>query len=525
MKLPTSFGRDLSASLVVFLVALPLCLGIAVASDAPPLSGIIAGIIGGLIVGSLSGSRLGVSGPAAGLAVIVAEAIGGLGFETFLTAVIIGGAVQLVLGVLRAGVVAYFFPNSVIKGMLAGIGVIIFLKQLPHAVGYDTDPEGDLFYEQPDGETTSSELVKMLDFVNPGAVLITVVGILLILLFQTAWIKRNPVLKHIPGQLLAVLAGVALFFAYEGTSWALSAGHTIDIPVTSSLAEVKSLLVTPNWSAFGQPAVWITGATIAIVASIETLLCVEATDKMDPHREITPVNRELLAQGVGNLLSGLIGGLPLTQVIVRSSANLQAGAESKVSSVLHGLWLALAVLIFPFAMNYIPMASLAAILMVVGYKLAAPANFVQQYRRGWGQFVPFVVTVVAIYFTDLLTGIGVGLLVSIIFLLIVNFRTPYFSERQKHRDGETLVLELSEHVTFLNKARIGQTLNALPDGAKVVVDGRRAVVIDPDVQDVFDDFRLHAEDHDIDFTYLPPEPAARRGTDLTIQPDGRVPVG
>ncbi len=520
-----TLGRDLSASLVVFLVALPLCLGIAIVSDAPPLSGIIAGIIGGLLVGSISGSRLGVSGPAAGLAVIVAEAIGGFGFEAFLVAVMIGGVLQILLGVLRAGVVAYFFPNSVIKGMLAGIGVIIFLKQLPHAVGYDSDPEGDYFYDQPDGETTSSELVTMLDYINPAAIITTLAGIALILLFQAGVVKRNGFLKHIPGQLMAVLAGVGLYFAFAKTTGFFEPLHTISIPITSSLSEVKSLLVMPDWTAITNFKIWLTGGTIAIVASIETLLCVEATDKMDPHREITPVNRELLAQGVGNIFSGLIGGIPVTQVIVRSSANLQAGAETKASSILHGLWLVVAVLLLPTAMNYIPMASLAAILMVVGYKLAAPANFIQQYRRGLSQFIPFVVTVVAIYFTDLLTGIGVGLLISVIFLLIANFRTPYFSDRQKHQDGETLVLELSEHTTFLNKARIGQTLNALPDGAKVVIDGRRAVVIDPDVKDVFDDFRIHAADHDIEFTYLPPDPHIERGVDLDIRPDGRLPVG
>ncbi len=524
MKSTQSLGRDLSASLVVFLVALPLCLGIAIASDAPPLSGIIAGIVGGLLVGSLSGSRLGVSGPAAGLAVIVAEAITGLGFETFLLAAVIAGVLQLLLGVLRAGVVAYFFPNSVIKGMLAGIGVIIFLKQLPHAVGYDKDPEGDLFYDQPDGETTSSELVKMLDYINPAAIVITLVGIALILAFQSSWVKRNAVFKHIPGQLMAVLAGVGLYFAFAKTGWAISAEHTIAVPVVSSLSEAKSLIIFPNWAGLTNPAVWTTAATIAIVASIETLLCVEATDKMDPHRRITPVNRELLAQGAGNVLSAIIGGLPVTQVIVRSSANLQAGAVTKASAVMHGLWLAVAVLVFPVAMNYIPMASLAAILIVVGYKLAHPSNFAAQYRRGWGQFAPFVATVVAIYFTDLLTGIGIGLAISIIFLLLANYRTPYFSGRRSHQDGETLVLELSEHVSFLNKARIQQTLNEVPDNSKVVVDGRRAVVVDPDVEDVFADFSLHAADRGIQFAYLGPDSSEDRGPALKIRSDGQVPV-
>jgi len=505
MSIKNIFQRDLSASLVVFLVAVPLCLGIAVASDAPPLSGIIAGIIGGIVVGSASGSRLGVSGPAAGLAVIVAEAIAGLGFEAFLAAVVLSGGIQILLGLARAGVVAYFFPNAVIKGMLAGNGVIIFVKQIPHAFGYDRDPEGDFAYEQVDGQTTTSELFNMLDYVNPGAIVITLIGLGLIIFFNSAWAKGNSILKHIPGPLMAVLAGVGLYFAYLGTAWELSPEHTISIPIIDSFSEIGSLLTFPDWSSFTKGPVWITALTIAIVASLETLLCVEATDRLDPQREVTPANRELFAQGLGNSLSGLIGGLPVTQVIVRSSANLQAGASSKASAIMHGFWLIAAVLIFPFAMNYVPMASLAAVLLVVGYKLAKPALFVEQFKRGWSQFIPFVVTVLAIYFTDLLTGIGIGLVISTLFLLWANFSTPYFSEKRRHSEGETLVLELSEHVSFLNKARIRQTLNDVTDGSSIIIDGRKAVTVDPDVIDVIDDFRIHAKDHNITFTYLGPE--------------------
>ncbi len=523
MSSPNSWGRDLSASLVVFLVAIPLCLGIAVASDAPPLSGLIAGLIGGVIVGAASQSRLGVSGPAAGLAVIVAEAIAGLGFEAFLLTVMIAGALQVGLGVLRAGIVAYFFPNAVIKGMLAGIGVIIFLKQLPHAVGYDADYEGDLDYVQADGETTTSELINMFDYVNPGAVLITVVGLALIVGFQTGWVKRQAVLQHIPGPLLAVLAGVGLNFAYMGTSWALGPEHTIAIPIAESLGELGGLLTMPDWTAFANPAVWTTAVTIAIVASLETLLCVEATDKMDPRREMTPANRELVAQGIGNALSGLIGGLPVTQVIVRSSANLQAGATTKRSAILHGVWIVAAVVLFPAAMNYVPMASLAAVLLVVGYKLAKPTLFVEQWRRGYSQFLPFLITVVAIYFTDLLTGIGIGLGTSVLFLLWDNMQIPYFTGKRRHQDGEVLVLELSDHVSFLNKARIRQTLNDQPSGSSVVIDGRRAVAVDPDVLDVIEDFRVHAENENINFSYLPPEPdPLDRVVALEVKPEDKL---
>ena len=517
-----SIGRDLSASLVVFLVAVPLCLGIAVASEAPPLSGLIAGIIGGIVVGAASGSRLGVSGPAAGLAVIVAEAIAGLGFETFLLAVVLAGGIQIALGALKAGVVAYFFPNAVIKGMLAGIGVIIFLKQIPHMFGWDRDPEGDWAFNQVDGQTTWSEIALAFQNIKPSALIITAVGLALIIGFQTAWVKRNAVLKHVPGPLLAVLAGVILFFVFRGTAWQLTADQTVTIPVLDSVSEIGSLLTMPNWSAITQPAVWITALTIAIVASLETLLCVEATDRLDPQRDVTPTNRELFAQGLGNSLAGLIGGLPVTQVIVRSSANLQAGATTKRSAVIHGVWLLAALLLFPVAMNYVPMASLAAVLLVVGYKLAAPAVWRSQYERGWSQFAPFLITVVAIYFTDLLTGIGVGLVFSTLFLLYANFATPYFAGKRRHQDGETLVLELSEHVSFLNKARIRQTLSEVPDGSSVIVDGRKAVTVDPDVIDVIDDFRIHADDHDIQFKYLPPEMPSDREPTVHIQSDGEL---
>ena len=509
-----NLGRDISASLVVFLVAVPLCLGIAVASDAPALSGLIAGIIGGIVVGFASGSRLGVSGPAAGLAVIVAEAIAGLGFETFLLSVLLAGILQIALGLARAGVVAYFFPNAVIKGMLAGIGVIIFLKQIPHALGWDRDPEGDFAFRQVDGQTTASEIMAAIEHINYGAVIVTVVGLALIVFFQSGIAKKNKVLQHVPGALMAVLAGVALYFAFLGTGLEISQEHTVTIPVPDSMSELGSLLTMPKWSAITESSVWVTAVTIAIVASLETLLCVEATDKLDPQREITPTNRELLAQGLGNSLAGLIGGLPVTQVIVRSSANLQARASSKLSAILHGVWLLLAVILFPVAMNYVPMASLAAVLLVVGYKLAKPALFKEQYKRGWSQFIPFAITVAAIYFTDLLTGIGIGLVLSVTFLLWANFSTAYFSGKRRHTEGETLVLELSEHVSFLNKARIRQTLGDLADGTSVIVDGRKAVTIDPDVLDVLDDFRIHAEEHGIDFKYLSPESSAPREPDM-----------
>ncbi len=503
-------SSDLTASLVVFLVALPLCLGISVASGAAPLSGLIAGIVGGLVVGGLSGSRIGVSGPAAGLAVIVAEAIGrfggleGGGFPIFLAAVVLAGLLQILAGVLKAGAIAFFFPNAVIKGMLAGIGIIIFVKQIPHALGDDFEPEGDLSFEQVDGETTNSEVIRALDFFNPAAVIITIVGLALIILSQQNFYKRIPVLGQVPGALLAVLAGVGLYFAFLGGAWEITSSHLVAMPVVSNLREASELLVFPAWDAFLRKDVWFTAGTLAMVASIETLLCVEATDKLDPRRDVTNTNRELLAQGAGNIISGLFGGLPITQVVVRSSANLQAGADSRWSTILHGGWLVVAVVLLASVLNYIPMAALAAVLMVVGYKLASPDLFVRQWKKGWSQFLPFIITIVAIYFTDLLKGIGIGFAVSTVFLLWRNYQTPYFVQDATSKAGGPLVLELSEHVSFLNKARIRQTLSEIPAGGSVVVDGRRSVSIDQDVLDVLEDFRIHAGESNIQYTYLPP---------------------
>ena len=503
--------KDLTASLVVFLVALPLCLGIASISGAPPLSGVIAGIVGGIVVGSLSGSRVGVSGPAAGLAVIVFEAIqefGGLdggGLQILLAATVVAGGIQIALGLLRAGVIAYFFPNAVIKGMLAGIGVVIFVKELSHAVGYDKDPEGDDNYVQADGETTTSGVLTALEHIDPGAVIISAVGLVLIVLFNSDRVKRIPVVQFIPGALMAVVSGVVLYFVFRGTGLEISPEHTVSIQVT----DVASLFTFPSWSAIGTTSFWVTAVTLAIIASVETLLCVEATDKLDPQRPVTDTNRELLAQGVGNAVSGFIGGLPVTQVIVRSSANLQAEASSKASAIIHGVWLLLAVFFFSEAMNYIPRASLAAVLLVVGYKLANPKNFVAQFRKGWTQFLPFVITVAAIYFINLLWGIGIGLAVSIIFLLYRNLVTPYFTPEEAADNSGDVVLHLSEHVSFLNKARIRQKLSEIEPGANVVIDATNSRTIDQDVIEVFDDFRIHAADAGIGFTYLPPRAQPR----------------
>ena len=504
----SNIKHDFPASIVVFLVAVPLCLGIALASGAPLFSGIIAGVIGGIVVGSLSDSPLGVSGPAAGLAVIVLTAIhemGGLangGFEIFLLAVIFAGIIQVALGYAKAGIIGYYFPSSVIKGMLAGIGVIIILKQIPHALGYDGNPEGEIAFVQPDGQTTFSELVNMMNFISPAAITITLLSLAILILWERPFIKKLSFTKVIQGPLLVVILGIILNYAFQGTAWAVSAEHLVAIPIASSFGEITSLFSTPDFSAITNPLVYTTGITIAIVASLETLLCVEATDKLDPYKRITPTNQELKAQGVGNIISGLVGGLPITQVIVRSSANIQSGGRTKLSAILHGFLLLISVLAIPVVLNMIPLESLAAILLMVGFKLAKPVLFKSMYKLGWPQFVPFMVTIVGIVLTDLLVGIGLGLVVAVFYILLNNFKRPFFFSPDNHLNDNAIRIELSEEVTFLNKAAILNTLKEIPENSKVIIDASRTESIDHDVLEIFEDFKQNAVYNNIDLGFI-----------------------
>jgi MFS superfamily sulfate permease-like transporter len=486
--------NDFPASIVVFLVAVPLCLGIALASGAPLFSGIIAGIVGGIVVGVLSGSPLGVSGPAAGLAVIVLTAIQDLGaFEIFLMAVVLSGVFQLLLGFAKAGIIGYYFPSSVIKGMLSGIGIIIFLKQIPHAFGYDKDYEGSLSFAQPDGENTISELFNMVNYISPGAVIIAAVSLGVLILWEQPFMKRQQLFKIIQGPLIVVLAGIGLNLAFMNIpDLALRSEQLVQIPVPESISGFFGQFTFPDFSALANPAIYLTGMTIAVVASLETLLCVEATDKLDPYKRVTPTNRELKAQGIGNIVSGLIGGLPVTQVIVRSSANIQSGGRTKSSAIIHGIIMLLCAMSIPAILNLIPLSSLAAILFLVGYKLAKPSLFRQMYKMGRTQFVPFVVTILGIVFTDLLIGIALGLVVAIFFVLYNNYKKPYFFHPEKYNDGEPIVLELSQDVTFINKASILQTLNHMPANSTVIIDASKTVNIDQDVLEIFDDFKQNA---------------------------------
>ncbi len=502
-SLSSTFKADLPASVVVFLVAVPLCLGIALASGAPLFSGIISGIVGGVIVGALSGSQLGVSGPAAGLAVIVLAAIATLGsFETFLLSVVLAGLLQLAMGFARAGIIGYYFPSSVIKGMLTGIGLTIILKQLPHAVGYDADPEGNLDFAQANGENTVSAIGQMFAFLQPGALVVSVIALSLLVLWERPFVKRFKASLWIQGPLVAVVTGIVLNEAFKatGSGLAIAPSHLVQIPIAGGgLDGFLALFTLPDFTQLNNPAVYTTAVTLAVVASLETLLCVEATDKLDPRKRVTPTDRELKAQGVGNMISGLIGGLPVTQVIVRSSANIQSGGQTKLSAILHGVLLLLAVISIPALMNRIPLAVLAAILITVGYKLAKPALFRSMYAQGPFQFVPFLVTVVGILATDLLIGIGLGLGVAFFFILLNNYNNPFFVDRDP---TEAVRIVLSEDVSFLNRAAIMRALGSVPEGARVVIDASRSMNVDHDVYEIIKDFEKRAAVENIDLEII-----------------------
>jgi MFS superfamily sulfate permease-like transporter len=489
---------DLPAGLVVYLVALPLCLGVALASTNDPelmFSGIIAGFVGGIVVAMLSGSALGVSGPAAGLVVIVLTALEKLGsFEAFLLAVVLAGALQFIAGFLKAGVIGYYFPSSVIKGMLAAIGLILIMKEIPHALGYDEDFIGSMTYRQSDGHNTITELFYAFKFSSMGAIIISVVSLALLVLFDRPFMQRITMFRFLPGALFVVVIGtlVNLAFASFAPDLYMTGKHLVQLPVADSPSAFISFFRMPDFSAFTNPQVYVVAATLAVVASLETLLSVEATDKLDPQKRITDTDRELKAQGVGNMVAGLIGGLPVTQVIVRSSANINSGGRTKTSAIFHGFLLLSSAILIPALLNYIPLAALACILLMVGYKLSKFSLYKQMYKLGWEQFLPFVVTVVAILFTDLLKGIGIGMLVAFYFVLLKNMQHSYHRHTERNEEGdEVIVLTLSEEVTFLNKGSIQKTLRMLPEGSNVVIDGSNSVHINYDVLEAIQNFIDH----------------------------------
>jgi len=484
-----TWRRDLTAGLIVFLVALPLCLGVALASGAPLLSGVIAGVVGGILVGFLSGSHTSVSGPATGLSTVVAAQIASLGsFESFLLAVVLAGLIQVGLGIARAGFIAAFVPSSVIKGLLAAIGVLLILKQAPHVVGHDPDPVGDMAFIQPDQENTFTELVGMLSDIDPGAATIGLLSLALLILWdRSKRLKNSPV----PAPLVVVLLGVGLglLFRSLGEPWRIESSHLVQVPVATTVREFLGFLQLPNFAEWRNPAVYMAALTLAAVASLETLLNVEAVDKLDPQQRTSPPSRELLAQGAGNVLSGLIGGLPITSVIVRSSVNINAGARTKLAAVFHGALLLVSVALLPALLNRIPLSCLGAVLFVTGFKLVNPALVRRMWAEGKYQFVPFIVTVVAIVLTDLLVGVLIGLAVSTSFILWSNFRRPIRRIVEKHLGGDVVHIELPNQVSFLNRAALCRVLDEVPPAGQVLLDARGTDYIDPDILDLIRDFQ------------------------------------
>lgn len=499
INLFSNLKSDFASGLVVFLVALPLCLGIALASGAPLFAGIISGVVGGILVGSLSKSHLSVSGPAAGLTAIVLSAITDLGaFNIFLTAVLIAGVIQLILGYVKAGSISNYFPTNVIEGMLAGIGVIIFLKQIPHAFGYDPDYEGDFGFFQPDGENTFSEIFSLVNHVQSGSIIITLVSLVILIAWtKVTFLKK---LKLVPAALIAVLSGILLneFFIQTGSSLAIGGEHLVRLPMPSSFNEFTTIFVTPDFTAFANNKVWIVGATIAIVASIETLLCIEASDRMDVQKRYTDTNVELKAQGLGNIVSSLLGGLPMTSVVVRTSANNNAGAKSKMSTIIHGVLLLVSVLSIPALLNKIPLATLAAILLLIGYKLANPKIMKHFWEKGKYQFIPFIATFFGVVFTDLLKGVALGIVISIIFVLKGNLKRAYNFRKEEYADGDVIHIDLAQEVSFLNKAAIKSTLMEIPENSRVVINAQDTVYIAHDILDLIREFKTtRAKDENI----------------------------
>lgn len=483
--------HDLPASVVLFFVALPLCLGIALASGAPLFSGIIAGIVGGIVVGSFSGSQIGASGPAAGLTAIVLSAIATLGnWETFLLATVMAGLIQLLIGFIGGGIIAYYFPSSVIKGMLAGIGIIIIMKQIMYALGCDTNLEGDLTFQQVQQQYPLVGWLSFLCSVNPGAVLITAVSMFILIFWEKVLAKKHRIFQVIQGPLVAVFVGILFNWLYQKgmLGFRLDAKDVVNIPVASTLQDFFKQFHFPDFSQFTNINVYKIALIIAVVASVETLLCVEAADKLDPQQRVTPTNRELKAQGIGNIVSGLLGGLPVSQVIVRSSANINFGARSKMSTIFHGLFLLICAITIPGLLNMIPLATLASILLVVGYKLANPALFKQIYKLGWEQFVPFIATVIGMVFTDLLVGVGIGIAIAIFVILRNNYNNPYYILKNGHKEGGEYIIHLAQEVSFLNKGSILQELNNLPPKSTVIIDGSNSKIIDYDVIEIIQNF-------------------------------------
>ncbi len=487
--------HDIPAGVVVFLVALPLSLGIAHASGAPPLSGIIAGVVAGLVVSMVSGSQLSVSGPAASLAIIVAPAVEQFGFDRVLLAVALSGLIQLALGFVGAGVIGAYFPSAVIKGMLAAIGLLLIMKQLPHAVGYDADADSDLSFLEGDSNTNLSFLSSAFESISPGATIVALGSLAILLVWETRTIREHRYLSLVPGPLVAVIFGILfnLLAQFVLTWFAIAPQHLVSLPQISGPVQFFSEIDRPDFALLSDVNLYVTAAKIALVGSLETLLSIEAVDKLDPLKRTAPASQELKAQGLGNLVSGLIGGLPITAVIVRSSANVNAGAHTKVACIVHGALLLLSVMFLSSLLNMIPLACLAAVLLLTGYKLANPKLVIEQYEKGFSQFAPFAVTIAAILMTDLLKGMAIGMAVGLAFVLYANYHSAFTLTR----DGRNYLLRMQKDVSFLNKAPLRNILADIEEGSFLVIDGTRAAFIDQDIMETLEDFIKAASDNNI----------------------------
>jgi MFS superfamily sulfate permease-like transporter len=508
----SNITSDLPAGLVVFLVALPLCLGIALASGATPFSGIIAGIVGGIVVGSISGSQLSVSGPAAGLTVIVLNGITTLGsFEIFLAAIVVAGILQILMSIAKLGILGNFFPLSVIKGMLAAIGLILILKQIPHFIGYDADFEGDetFYMESPMEVTENSEKKKehntfldlwyAIQHPHKGALLIGIISLGILLFWGSELIQKNKWLKFIPAALMAVITGLIVNIGLDNyiPEWSITANHLVQVPVIQSFEQFNNILAFPDFSHIISTSFWTVSITIAVIASIESLLSIDAADKLDPQKRITPLNRELFAQGSGNIVSGLLGGLPVTAVIVRTTANISAGGKTKVSAISHGLMLIIAVITVPFILNKIPLSSLAAVLLMVGYKLTQPKLYINTWKEGFSQFLPFLITIIAILFTDLLIGIAIGSVIGLIYVFKTNVKSAFILVQ----DDNKFLIRFKKDASFLNKSQLRNLLLTIPENSFIIIDNNKNVFLDHDIKETIDDFIASAPFKNIQIQY------------------------
>ena len=523
MKIPSLqfkyLREDFLAGVSVFLVTIPLCLGIALASGAPLFAGVLSGIIGGLFVGFWSGSEVSVSGPAAGLTVIVLQSIQSLGYQSFLVAVILAGIIQFILGWLKAGRLSGFFPNSTIRGMMVAIGLVIILKQIPHALGWDVDYEGEFeFSQSADGENTFTEILTALTHINPGAFVISAACIL----FMVSWDKlasgKQVFFRLFPSALVVIFVGVGLneLFTIVQPGWYLgnSPQHMVSFPSFKNWDLIMQAFNFPDFTSLSNSGVYISAVTIALVASLESLITLEAADRVDPARRYSSPNQELRAQGISNIVCGMLGALPLSAVVIRTSTNVFSGAKTRMATMFHGLLLLISVVAAGSLLKCIPLACLAALLIVVGFKLIDFKVFRKIYNEGKDQFIPFIITIVTIIFTDLLIGILVGLAVGINYVLYFNFHSAI----KAVRDGKNVLVVFSKDVSFLNKSNLKKILIDIKEGDSVLFDGARAQFIDQDIFTTLHEFKEDADTRNIEveFRYIVQRNTSGKKTDGII---------